>query len=82
MNSVINSNDLFLGNSAARRVCGGLERGGGLEFGRSAGALRSMRERTADQRQEGREVWVGWLGSFLRTRDARHSACTFRVHLV
>ena len=32
MSSVINSNDLFLGNSAARRVCVGLEMGGALEL--------------------------------------------------
>lgn len=28
-NDLFSSNDLFLGTSAARRVCGGLERGGG-----------------------------------------------------
>lgn len=36
-----------------------------------------MRERTADQRQKGREVWVGWLGSFLRTLRCQ----AFRLHI-
>lgn len=51
--------------------------GGGLEFGRSAGDLRSMRERTADHWHEGREAWAGWLGSFLRTLRCQ----AFRLHI-
>lgn len=83
----ISATDSVSGNSAGRRVLGGLHLGKSKEGRRfrvskvSRGSW-DCEERKRDQRLEEREVGQsGWAAS-PGLLNARHSACAFRVHLV
>ena len=88
VSSGISPTDLVPGSSAGRRVLGGLHLGKSEEGRRSRVWKKVSRgswdceERTGDQRLEGREVGHGGWAASPGLLNARHSACTFRVHLV